>query len=117
MRHYEIVLIINPEKSEKITQIIEFYKNFIIKKNGKIHRFEDWGRRSLAYPIKKYQKAHYLLFNIELKILKIKELEEHFKFNENILRNFILVVKKSITEMSHMLKNQEEIKKRVKNPI
>ncbi|WP_343126529.1 30S ribosomal protein S6 [Buchnera aphidicola] len=114
MRHYEIVLIINPDKSDQIISLIDFYKKFILKKKGKIHRFEDWGRRSLAYSIKKFQKAHYLLFNIELKSELIQELSDNFKFNENILRSFILVMKKCVTEISHILKNKLDLKKHLK---
>jgi len=66
MRHYELVVMIHPDKSEQTTAIIKKYTDMIEKDGGAIHRHEDWGRRTLAYPIEKLYKAHYILLNIEM---------------------------------------------------
>lgn len=108
MRHYELVLIVNPDKSEKIFNFLEFYKNMILSNNGKIHRLEDWGRRSLSYSIKKLKKAHYILMNIEVSVIFLKKLEEHLKFNEFVIRKIIISVKQAITESSFILKSKDD---------
>ena len=46
MRHYEIVFIVHPDQSEQVPAMIERYKALIEGESGKIHRLEDWGRRS-----------------------------------------------------------------------
>ena len=61
MRHYEIVFLVHPDQSEQVTSMVDRYRAVIEGKGGKIHRLEDWGRRQLAYPIKKAYKAHYIL--------------------------------------------------------
>lgn len=113
MRFYEIILMIHPDQSENITNIIELYKKMIFAAQGKIHRLEDWGRKSLSYSIKKLRKAHFLLINIEVKVKLIKELERHFKFNNNIIRNLIIINKKEINKISPMLKIKDDHKKNV----
>ena len=64
MRHYEIILLIHPDQSEQVPAMLERYKGMITAGGGKVHREEDWGRRQLAYMIKKLAKAHYLCLNI-----------------------------------------------------
>jgi len=65
MRHYEIVFLVHPDQSSQVQAMIDRYKATIEDAGGTLHRLEDWGRRHLAYPIKKIHKAHYVLMNIE----------------------------------------------------
>jgi small subunit ribosomal protein S6 len=80
--------------------MIERYKTTIEEASGKIHRLEDWGRRHLAYPIKKIHKAHYVLMNIECDQPTLEELEAGFRFNDAILRSQTLLQKEAITAPS-----------------
>jgi len=108
MRHYEIVFLVHPDQSEQVPLMIERYKTLVKNGNGVVHRFEDWGRRQLAYPINKAYKAHYVLLNIECDNNTLKEIESSFRFNDAILRNLILLRKHAITEQSPMLKQRDE---------
>src|SRR5690625_7278265 len=65
MRHYEIVLLVHPDQSEQVPNMLERYRGLIEEKGGVVHRSEDWGRLQLAYTIAKLHKAHYLLLNVE----------------------------------------------------
>ncbi|MDI9336532.1 MAG: 30S ribosomal protein S6 [Gammaproteobacteria bacterium] len=100
MRHYEIVLLIHPDQSEQLTSMMDRYKSLINSKNGVVHRVEDWGRRPLAYPVKKMAKAHYACLNIEVSIELLRELETAFKFNDSILRHLTVQKKAAETEPS-----------------
>lgn len=100
MRHYEIVFLVHPDQSAQVPAMIERYKATIEEASGKIHRLEDWGRRHLAYPIKKIHKAHYVLMNIECDQATLDELESGFRFNDAILRSLTLLRKEAITESS-----------------
>ena len=100
MRHYEIVFLVHPDQSSQVPAMIDRYKSIIEATSGKIHRLEDWGRRQLAYPIKKLHKAHYVLMNIECDQVALSELETGFRFNDAILRNLILVQEEAVTEPS-----------------
>lgn len=100
MRHYEIVFLVHPDQSAQVPAMIERYKSTIEEAAGKIHRLEDWGRRHLAYPIKKIHKAHYVLMNIECDQTTLEELESAFRFNDAILRSLTLAMKEAVTEPS-----------------
>ena len=100
MRHYEIVFLVHPDQSSQVQAMIDRYKATIEEAEGKIHRLEDWGRRHLAYPIKKIHKAHYVLMNVECNQATLDELESGFRFNDAILRSMILTKKEAITEAS-----------------
>jgi small subunit ribosomal protein S6 len=100
MRHYEIVFLVHPDQSAQVPAMIDKYKSIIEATHGKIHRLEDWGRRHLAYPIKKVHKAHYVLMNIECDQVALDELESNFRFNDAILRSMTLLQKSAITEVS-----------------
>jgi small subunit ribosomal protein S6 len=100
MRHYEIVFLVHPDQSAQVPAMIERYKSTIEAASGTIHRLEDWGRRHLAYPIKKIHKAHYVLMNVECDQATLEELESGFRFNDAILRSMTLLQKAAITEPS-----------------
>ena len=100
MRHYEIVFLVHPDQSTQVPAMIERYKATIAATSGTIHRLEDWGRRHLAYPIKKIHKAHYVLMNVECDQAALEELESGFRFNDAILRSMTLLQKAAITEPS-----------------
>ncbi len=98
---------VHPDQSEQVPGMIERYSNIVTQQKGKIHRVEDWGRRQLAYPIDKILKAHYVLMNIECNKEAIDELSNAFRYNDAVIRNLILNVKRAHTEPSPLLKERE----------
>ncbi len=116
MRHYEIVFLVHPDQSSQVQAMIDRYKATIEESSGKIHRLEDWGRRHLAYPIKKIHKAHYVLMNVECDQATLEELESGFRFNDAILRSMTLAKKEAVTEISLIATaNAEEQTKEAEN--
>ena len=107
MRHYEIVFLIHPDQSEKVQEIIERYRELITKAEGIVHRLEDWGRKSLAYPIKNAYKAHYVLMNIECDNQTLTEIENNFRYSDAIIRNLVIKKDNAITDPSIMISPEE----------
>lgn len=108
MRHYEIVVMIHPDQSEQVPAMIERYRGMIEADGGTVHRFEDWGRRQLAYPIQKLHKAHYILMNIECSQEALDELEGAFRFNDAVLRKLIIKRPGPDTEPSPLAKTRDD---------
>lgn len=108
MRHYEVVLLVHPDQSEQVPAMVERYRSLIESSGGAIHRFEDWGRRQLAYPIHKVHKAHYVLMNIECGHDTLRELESAFRFSDAVLRYLTIKRKHAVTSPSPMLKEKQE---------
>ena len=107
MRHYEIVLLIHPDQSEQVPAMLERYKTLITTNGGQVHRFEDWGRRQLAYQINKLAKAHYLCLNVEISKETLAEIETGFKFNDAVLRHLTVAMEKAETTPSVIMKQVE----------
>ena len=100
MRHYEVVLIVRPDRSDQLSDMLKRYQDLVEKNNGNIHRLEDIGRLQLAYNIQDMHKAHYVLINIECDAQTLSEIESSFKFNDSIIRHLIVRMNKAETEPS-----------------
>ena len=80
--------------------MMERYTNAVTEGSGSVHRFEDWGRRQLAYSINDLHKAHYILWNIECSVEVLDELTTTFRFNDAVLRNMVIKRKDAVTDIS-----------------
>lgn len=95
MRQYETAFLISPNLPEEETEkIITQMADIISRKKGKIIKEDRWGKRKLAYPIKKFEEAFYVFFHYEGGTDISSELERHFKQTEAVLR--FLTIKKEI---------------------
>ena len=108
MRHYEIVFLVHPDQSSQVPAMVERYKATVEGDNGNVHRYEDWGRRQLAYPINKIHKAHYILMNIECDAETLEKLESGFRFNDAVLRSLVVRRKEAITGATPLFKSSDE---------
>ena len=108
MRHYEIVLLVHPDQSEQVPAMVDRYKGMISAGGGGVHRFEDWGRRQLTFPIAKVHKAHYILLNIECDQKTIDELKGSFRFSDAVLRHLVVGMDAAVTEPSPMARGEED---------
>ena len=100
MTNYELVLLFHPDQSEQVPAMMERYSNTVTEGGGSIHRFEDWGRRQVAYPINDLHKAHYILWNIESSVEVLDELTTTFRFNDAVLRNMVIKRKEAVIDIS-----------------
>jgi len=108
MRHYEVVFLVHPDQSEQVGAMVDKYRGLIEGSGGHVHRFEDWGRRHLAYNIDKVHKAHYVLMNIECDQATIDEITSMFKFSDAVLRNLIIRRDTAVTETSPLADDQSD---------
>lgn len=88
MRTYELMLVFDPRLAEdEISKLVATYREMIESAGGKIEHEEDWGRRKLAYPIRKLDEARYLLLHLSAENgSPTEELEQRLRQNENVLR-------------------------------
>lgn len=109
LQHYEIVFLINPDKSANVQDIIQRYESLVKEGGGVMHRLENWGNRPLAYPIKNLSRAIYILMNIECGKKTLDEVFNSFRYSNEIIRNLILRRDFAITEPSNMIEKQERM--------
>jgi small subunit ribosomal protein S6 len=93
MRHYELVCIVHPDLDESaFTGVIEKVKAWIVEIAGSVDKVEIWGRRRLAYSIKKHREGQYVLFNISLEPTTTTTLDQNLRFLEPVIRYMITSV-------------------------
>lgn len=86
-RVYEVMYIAMPETTDDdIAKLNETITKLIEKEGGTVAEVEGWGRRRLAYPIKKKTEGYYVLLEIVGSGQEIAELERRFRVNDTIMR-------------------------------
>jgi len=91
MTDYEMVAIVSPEvEGEKLPDIIGWLGKLITDRGGEMGSTEQWGIRKLAYPIKKFMEANYVLAQFKLEPRLTREVSAELKASENILRHIIV---------------------------
>jgi len=91
MRKYELVYIVSPElDEEKYAAIIEKFSTVITDNGGEILKADKWGKRRLAYEIKKKTEGFYVLVNYQGETVVTDELDRLMKINEGILKHMII---------------------------
>ncbi len=88
MRRYEVVVILAPTLSEDdVEQSTETFKKAAEEKGAQIADIEQWGKRKLAYPIKKHTEGIYVIVTLEeLSAEAVGELERRFKVSDSVIR-------------------------------
>ncbi len=87
MRRYETALLIAPNISEEETdQLIQQIEGVIAEKKGKMVNLDKWGKRRMAYQIKKFDEAFYVFFLYDGTPDIPAELERRFKQTDAVLR-------------------------------
>lgn len=108
MRHYEIMIMIHPDQSEQVPNMLNKYREMVEKKGGQVFRLENCGRLQLAYPINKLHKAHYVVMNVQCDQAALDELNDALRFNDSVLRKLVLTMKGPVTEPSPLMQRVEE---------
>jgi len=94
MREYEVIFLVHPELDENgLNEIIKKISTWISEGGGEIMKIEQWGKKKLAYLIRKQKEGHYYLFNIKSPPQFSAQLERNLRLLEPILR-FSITVKK-----------------------
>jgi len=89
--NYEVALIIRPEIEEEAqTALIERLGELLTSEGGEVADVETWGRRRLAYPIRKVQEGYYYFIQGQFSASVLPELERTIKLNEDVLRHMVI---------------------------
>ena len=113
MRTYETVVVIDSLlKNEEIDEIVNKVERVISNNGGTIKSIERWGKKRLAYEIKRRQYGYYVEIVFESPPNVIPILEREYRLEENILRYLSIYLDKRALEYRKQQKlNQEDIKK------
>ena len=91
MRRYELMVILDPELEERtVAPSLDKFLNVIRKGGGTVENVDIWGRRRLAYEIKKKAEGIYAVVNFTSEPATAKELDRQLGLNESIMRTKLL---------------------------
>jgi len=93
MRNYELVCIIQPELDETAFKgVIERVSTWVKEAGGNVDKVDIWGRRRLAYQIRKQREGQYVLLNVSLDPKATSELERNIRYLETVLRHMLVAM-------------------------
>lgn len=93
MRTYELICIVQPDLDESaFNGVLDRVKGWVAESGGSVDKVDLWGRRRLAFPIRKQREGQYVLFNVSLNPAATAELERNIRFQETVLRHMLTVV-------------------------
>ena len=91
MRPYELMVIIDPEVEERTVEpSLDKFLNVVRNEGGTVDKVDIWGRRRLAYDIKKKSEGIYAVVNFTASPAAAAELDRQLGLNETILRTKII---------------------------
>ncbi len=98
-RVYESAILINAAlDDETIKNLIERVKETITTNGGEILEIEDWGRKRLAYQVKKSKIGYYTIFRFNSSTDLVTKLERYYQLDESILRYLTITLNKEALE-------------------
>lgn len=87
MRQYETGFVLSPTLSEEeTTQFVQQMAEVVAQKKGRMVKQDIWGKRRLAFPIKRFQEGVYIFFTYEGAGDISTELERRFKQTDSVIR-------------------------------
>jgi small subunit ribosomal protein S6 len=90
-RVYEILFIADPNLGEpEVDALTAHIQGFAEKEGGRIQKVEKWGKKRLAYNIRKHQEGYYVLIVVEGKASLVKEVERRIRVTDGVVK-FITV--------------------------
>ncbi len=93
MRKYELVCIVHPDLDDAaFNGVIDKVKGWIGDTGGSVDKVDVWGRKRLAYSIKKQREGQYVLFNATMPTNGTTALDQNLRFLEPVIRYMITVV-------------------------
>ncbi|MEO1168304.1 MAG: 30S ribosomal protein S6 [Pseudomonadota bacterium] len=113
MALYEHVFLARQDLAQaQVDGLAEEASKIIEANDGKVTRTETWGLKSLAYPIQKNRKAHFVMLHVDAPGNVVEELERQTRINEDVIRYMTIRVDEHEDGPSVMMRKNERDSKR-----
>jgi small subunit ribosomal protein S6 len=92
MNYYEVLYILNPNSSkEQIAGVMSEVSGFVEKKKQNIVNHDFWGKKQLAYNVKKHKYGNFVLLNTEFNNTDfVNEFKVFLNLNKEIMKYMIV---------------------------
>jgi small subunit ribosomal protein S6 len=93
MRHYELMVILDPNLDERtITPSLEAFLRVIRGDGGTVEKVDVWGKRRMSYEILKHAEGIYAVLDVTCEPATVAELDRQLSLNESVLRTKVMRV-------------------------
>lgn len=93
MHDYELVAMISPGAGEEeVSKIVDRVTQSVNSRGGVVDEVKNWGKRRLAYPVKKFMEADYVLARFKLMPKSLREVESEIGTFGDIIRYLVVKV-------------------------
>jgi small subunit ribosomal protein S6 len=108
LKRYETLFIVQVDlPDDELSSLIERYGTIVTAFKGIVVKIEKWGKRKLAYEIKKQTNGFYVLIDFIGKRTVIEELERNFKIDDKILK-YMTIMKDDKVDLANIEKEKEK---------
>ncbi len=91
LRAYEVMVILDPSLDERtVAPSLDTYLNVVRQDGGEVESVDVWGKRRLAYEIKKNPEGIYAVIELKAEPATVKELDRQLTLNESVLRTKVI---------------------------
>jgi small subunit ribosomal protein S6 len=91
MRHYEVMVILDPTLEERtVAPSLDQFLSVVKKDGGTVEKVDVWGRRRMAYEIDKHIEGIYAVVDLQANPAAVQELDRQLNLNESVLRTKVL---------------------------
>ncbi|MEW8958606.1 30S ribosomal protein S6 [Moorella humiferrea] len=90
MRSYEVVFVIKPDlEAEATAAVIDKFTRLIAEQGGQVVEVDQWGKKRMAYEVRKYREGYYVLMKFKGMPAVAQELERVLKITDEVIRYLI----------------------------
>ncbi len=91
MRRYELMVILDPDLEERtVAPSLDRYLGLVRQDGGTVDSVDVWGRRRMAYEIRKRAEGIYAVVELTAEPATVKELDRQLTLNESVLRTKVI---------------------------
>ena len=92
MREYELTVLLHPDLEIDLDPSLKKVRDIITANGGKITSEDQWGKKKLAYRIKKEDFAVYVYFDVELPSAAVAKVDSTLNITDEVLRHLLVSV-------------------------
>jgi len=91
MRHYELMVILDPDIEERtVAPSLDQFLTVVKSDGGSVEKIDIWGRRRMAFEIDKKSEGIYAVVDLQAEPATVKELDRQLNLNEAVLRTKVM---------------------------
>ncbi len=110
MAQYEIAVLYDPSLEVDLSKAEDRVTKIFTSSGGKVTGMDNWGKRKLAYPIKKQEYGIYVFYAVELEPTAVQKIEATLNITDEVIR--FLIVKPDLKALAKAEAARAKVKQR-----